>query len=189
MTFTSLSTITGTSKDLPKYSETTKSSQPGIIGGRTTVPVENSTGPGTPMPTARTSLGDLPDRDRTSAKCCRTSSNTVTGPAAISTALSRITVGIASEVSGCNMTVGGSQIGAEDHARFGVERQQDRSAPSGGWPIARLHNQPGLQNLVDQNRHGRSGQACQAGELCSAYLASLGHETDEKPMLISCAGG
>ena len=75
MTFTSLSTKTG-QPYRPKALGIGWSCQPGMIGGCDGRPVENSTGPGTPTPTAHTSAGVSPASASTSWASRSTSAST-----------------------------------------------------------------------------------------------------------------
>ncbi len=98
MTFTSLSTRIGTSKCSESKSGTTTPSHPGMIGGRTTVPVANSTGPGTPIPMALTSSGARPLALSISPKRSISVARTRSGPSAMSSS-------VPPSASGCPLSV------------------------------------------------------------------------------------
>ena len=84
MMLTSLSTKTGESKDSLRAPGTSNRSQPGMIGGLIGRPVENSTGPGRPMPMPTTSSTPRPARSSSSRAVELSQSIAERGPSAIS---------------------------------------------------------------------------------------------------------
>ena len=82
MMFTSLSTSAGTPNQSAKRSPTGCRFQPGMIGGNTGLPVANSTGPGRPTPTPRSSPTSRPALRRRSSKAPFSHGRTTSGPSA-----------------------------------------------------------------------------------------------------------
>ena len=84
ITFTSLSMKAGAAYSSRRYSRIEKPSQPGMIGGATSRPLSNSTGPGTPIPMPITFSARTLQRLRRSRRMSFTRERTTLGPSAIS---------------------------------------------------------------------------------------------------------
>ena len=98
---TSLSTTTSAPRsDSRTKPGTSKPSQPGMIGGLVGLPVANSTGPGTPTPTATTSVMRRPARRTSTLPRSTTQARTFSGP----TPMSRSTTSSASTVAARSLT-------------------------------------------------------------------------------------
>ena len=104
-----------------------------MIGGRTTVPVANSTGPGTPMLIARRWSAGCPAAASSSADLLRTPARTASGPSLMSMVARRLGQHPAAEVGDGQPAVGGAEVDRADHGGgVGQVQGQRRAAAVGG---------------------------------------------------------
>ena len=165
-----------------------KRSQPGMMGGFTGVPVECSTGPGTPIPTPTSSWRSRPDDANRSLGGRERPVQHRLGAVRDQDAPRFADEDVAGEIGQRHHAVGSAQVGRNDDAGQGVEPDARGRAAPGRDVVAGRCDQSGRHEAVDPDRHGGAGQAGELGEL-RAGAGNPVTEDRQKPRRIRCDEG
>ena len=148
-----------------------------MIGGCDGRPVENSTGPGTPTPTAHTSAGVRPASASTFCASRSTSASTAPGPVGD---VDRVADGgedLRGQIGDRDVDAGDAEVDGEHAAGPAVELQQGRRPAAGAPPPAALLEEVGRDQLVDPGAHrvprgtGQRHQVRAAARPAGAHVA------------------
>ena len=152
-----------------------------MIGGLTARPAANSTGPGRPMPTPRTSAGRAAGLGQQRGEPLVQPGQHDLGPPGDVHLGGLLDEQRAVEVADPQPAVGGAHVGAQHDAAGGVEGELGGRPATGGGAAALLDQQAQPEQGVDPLRHGRPRQPGGAGQVGAAGGLAVPDELEQDP--------
>ena len=151
-----------------------------MIGGLTGRPLENSTGPGTPIPMPQTSSRRCgPTSASSSLKTLVHPAEHLVGPDGDVQVGGSLDERRAVEVAEREPRVGRAEVGHEDDAGVAVEREHGRRAAAGRGAAAGLVDESEGEQRVDALRHGGAGEAGLPGEIGAGYGDAFADQSEQ----------